>query len=175
MVQGWILAAQGQGEEGIKRMHQGLAEERATGSVMFRAVHLALLAEVYGQMGQAEEGLSVLAEALAAANKRISNILKKADHFIPGEPQTELFQQTEEIALNDKISEMTEHVTPMLLNADYENTLKALAALREPVDTFFDEVMVMTDDEKIKSNRLSLLTRLQHLFLQVADISHLVI
>ena len=115
------------------------------------------------------------AEALAAANKRISNILKKADHFIPGEPHPELFQQTEEIALNDKINEMTEHVTPMLLNADYEKTLKALAALREPVDTFFDEVMVMTDDDKIRSNRLSLLTRLQHLFLQVADISHLVI
>ncbi|MCW8963964.1 MAG: glycine--tRNA ligase subunit beta, partial [Gammaproteobacteria bacterium] len=70
-------------------------------------------------------------------------------------------------------NEMTDHVTPMLLNADYENTLKALAALREPVDTFFDEVMVMAEDEAIKANRLSLLTRLQHLFLQVADISHL--
>ena len=68
---------------------------------------------------------------------------------------------------------MSELVTPMLLNGDYENTLKSLAALREPVDTFFDEVMVMADDEAIKSNRLSLLTRLQHLFLQVADISHL--
>jgi len=113
------------------------------------------------------------AEALAAANKRISNILKKAKGFKPAEPNTRLFQQTEEIALNDTINEMTERVTPMLLNGDYENTLKALAALREPVDTFFDEVMVMADDEAIKSNRLSLLTRLQHLFLQVADISHL--
>jgi len=113
------------------------------------------------------------AEALAAANKRISNILKKAKHFTAAEPKTDLFQQTEEIALNDKINEMTDHVTPMLLNADYENTLKALAALREPVDIFFDEVMVMAEDEAIKANRLSLLTRLQHLFLQVADISHL--
>ena len=68
---------------------------------------------------------------------------------------------------------MTELVTPKLLAGDYQGTLKALANLREPVDTFFDEVMVMTDDETIKANRLSLLTRLQHLFLQVADISHL--
>lgn len=113
------------------------------------------------------------AEALAAANKRISNIIKKAEHFIPGEPDPNLFQQTEEIALNDQLNQMTDHVTPMLLNADYENTLKALAGLRDTVDTFFDEVMVMTEDEAIKSNRLSLLTRLQHLFLQVADISHL--
>ena len=113
------------------------------------------------------------AEALAAANKRIGNILKKATGFKPSEPREALFQQTEEIALNDRINEMTELVTPKLLAGDYQGTLKALANLREPVDTFFDEVMVMTDDETIKANRLSLLTRLQHLFLQVADISHL--
>jgi glycyl-tRNA synthetase beta chain len=112
-------------------------------------------------------------KALAAANKRISNILKKATDFYPAEPRIDLLQQTVEIALHDKINEMSELVTPLLLKGDYENTLKSLAALREPVDTFFDEVMVMTDDEVIKSNRLSLLTRLQHLFLQVADISHL--
>ena len=113
------------------------------------------------------------AEALAAANKRISNILKKASDFQAAEPREDLFQQTEEIALNDKLTEMTNKVTPMLLESDYRGTLMALASLREPVDTFFDEVMVMADDEKIKANRLSLLTRLQHLFLQVADISHL--
>jgi glycyl-tRNA synthetase beta chain len=112
-------------------------------------------------------------EALAAANKRISNILKKAKDFKPAEPRIDLLQQTEEIALHDKINEMSDLVTPLLLKGDYENTLRSLAALREPVDTFFDEVMVMADDEAIKSNRLSLLTRLQHLFLQVADISHL--
>ena len=111
-------------------------------------------------------------EALAAANKRISNILKKATDFYPAEPRIDLLQQTVEIALHDKINEMSELVTPLLLKGDYENTLKSLAALREPVDTFY-EVMVMADDEAIKSNRLSLLTRLQHLFLQVADISHL--
>jgi len=112
-------------------------------------------------------------ESLAAANKRISNILKKARDFKPSEPRIDLLQQTEEIALHDKINEMSEKVTPLLLEGDYEGTLRALAALREPVDTFFDEVMVMSDDETIKANRLSLLTRLQHLFLQVADISHL--
>ena len=85
----------------------------------------------------------------------------------------ELFEQTEEISLNDQLTEISERVTPMLLEGDYQGTLKTLATLRDSVDTFFDEVMVMVDDNKIKSNRLSLLTRLQHLFLQVADISHL--
>lgn len=113
------------------------------------------------------------ADALAAANKRISNILKKAKDFKPVEPRESLFQQTEEMALNDKLAEMASLVTPMLLAGDYQGTLKALASLREPVDIFFDEVMVMAEDENIKANRLSLLTRLQHLFLQVADISHL--
>jgi len=113
------------------------------------------------------------ADALAAANKRISNILKKAKDFKPVEPRESLFQQTEEMALNDKLTEMANLVTPMLLAGDYQGTLKALASLREPVDIFFDEVMVMAEDENIKANRLSLLTRLQHLFLQVADISHL--
>lgn len=113
------------------------------------------------------------AEALAAANKRISNILKKSgDQQLP-ELNPALFQQDEEKILNEQVHAMSEKVTPMLLEGNYEATLKELAILRDPVDTFFDNVMVMADDAAIKSNRLALLTRLQHLFLQVADISHL--
>ena len=113
------------------------------------------------------------AEALAIANKRISNILKKAgDRPLP-EPDPELFQQLEESRLNDQIQTMSEQISSSLSQGDYEATLKDLATLREPVDAFFDHVMVMTDDEAIKTNRLALLARLQHLFLQVADISHL--
>ncbi len=69
IVQGWALAEQGQAEEGIAQMQQGLAAWRATGAELFRPRGLALLAEAYGKMGQAEEGLTVLAEALAAMNK----------------------------------------------------------------------------------------------------------
>ena len=156
---------------------RGIYTETGISSETFMAV----AARRPGNIGDFDQRLKAVlefqqlpeAEALAAANKRIGNILKKATGFNPSEPRESLFQQTEEIALNDRINEMTELVTPMLLSGDYQGTLKALAGLREPVDTFFDEVMVMTDDETIKANRLSLLTRLQHLFLQVADISHL--
>ncbi len=113
------------------------------------------------------------AESLAAANKRISNILKKSSDAQLPELNADLFQQDEERVLNDQVHAMSEKVTPMLLEGNYEATLKELAGLREPVDTFFDNVMVMADDAAIKANRLALLTRLQHLFLQVADISHL--
>lgn len=113
------------------------------------------------------------AEALAAANKRISNILKKSAELTLPELNTDLFEQDEENVLHDQVHAMSEKVTPMLLEGDYENTLKELAALREPVDTYFDNVMVMAEDEAVKANRLALLKRLQHLFLQVADISQL--
>ncbi len=69
MLRGWALAVQGQGEEGIAQMHQGLAAFRATGAEFFRPVYLALLAEAYGEVGQIEEGLSTVAEALAAVDK----------------------------------------------------------------------------------------------------------
>ena len=69
IVRGWALAEQGQGEEGIAQMRQGLAAWRATGAEMARPYCLALLAEAYGKVGQAEEGLTVLAEALAVVDK----------------------------------------------------------------------------------------------------------
>ena len=65
ILRGWTLAAQGQGEEGIAQMRQGLAASRALGVEMGRPSYLALLAEVYGNVGQAEEGLTVLSEAFA--------------------------------------------------------------------------------------------------------------
>lgn len=113
------------------------------------------------------------AESLAAANKRISNILKKSGIKDPGEVHTDLFELGAESALHDDVTQMAERITPMMLDGDYEATLKSLARLREPVDQFFDDVMVMTDDDAIRNNRLALLTKLNHLFLQVADISHL--
>ena len=76
ILRGWALAEQGQGEEGIAQMRQGLAAYRATGAELARPYCLALLAEAYGKVGQAEEGLSVLAEALAAGGQNWGALLR---------------------------------------------------------------------------------------------------
>ena len=85
MLQGWALAEQGQGEEGIAQMRRGLTAESAAGSVMFRPVFLALLAEVHGQVGQAEEGLSVLAEALAEVDRTEGRLYEAEVYRLRGE------------------------------------------------------------------------------------------
>ncbi len=113
------------------------------------------------------------AESLAAANKRIRNILKKSGITIDGNVDPALFENSEEKALFEKISAKRQEVGPLLDNFDYESTLVTLAELKEPVDHFFDEVMVMADDESVRNNRLALLNSLSSLFLGVADVSRL--
>ncbi|MDH5182534.1 MAG: glycine--tRNA ligase subunit beta [Gammaproteobacteria bacterium] len=113
------------------------------------------------------------ADSLAAANKRISNILKKVDGAIPDHIDSALLQEPQEQILAHKVSEMSETLAPLFAQRQYTEALKSLAALREPVDDFFDHVMVMADDEALKNNRLALLNQLRNLFLQVADLSHL--
>jgi glycyl-tRNA synthetase beta chain len=113
------------------------------------------------------------AQSLAAANKRIANILRKA-----GDPEgltvkEKLFELDAERALHNALKNSREKVAPMLELRRYAETLNELADLRDPVDRFFDEVMVMVEDETIKSNRLALLGELRSLFLDVADISRL--
>ncbi|GGY61011.1 glycine--tRNA ligase subunit beta [Marinobacter zhanjiangensis] len=112
------------------------------------------------------------AEALAAANKRVSNILTKQGGDSVGEHvDNALLQDKAEIALSEQVSEQAEKVVPLFDQGDYATALSSLASLRAPVDAFFDEVMVMADDEAVRNNRLSLLNRLRNLFLRVADIS----
>jgi glycyl-tRNA synthetase beta chain len=113
------------------------------------------------------------AEALAAANKRISNIIRKADCAIPSEVDSSLFQLDEEGDLEQQIKKMTSRVQPLLEGGDYAGTLLALAGLRTEVDSFFDAVMVMDEDPKVRGNRLALLNALSSLFLEVADVSQL--
>ncbi len=113
------------------------------------------------------------AEALAAANKRIRNILKKNESPLPASVDPGLFVDREESELHRKVVDMASRVTPLLENGDYQGVLKALAGLRNPVDAFFDEVMVMAEDPKQRGNRLALLNELSGLFLGVADISAL--
>lgn len=113
------------------------------------------------------------AESLAAANKRISNILKKADGNIPPQVDHSLLQEPQEQLLASKITEMTDKTSPLFQQRAYTEALKSLAALRDPVDEFFDHVMVMADDEALKMNRLALLNQLRNLFLHIADLSRL--
>lgn len=112
------------------------------------------------------------ATALASANKRVSNILAKAEGaVIPAEVNSSLLQEEAEQALSTVLSTVISEVEPMLANSDYSAAMSRLATLKEPVDNFFDKVMVNADDEAVRLNRYALLQRLRNLFLHVADIS----
>ena len=113
------------------------------------------------------------AESLAAANKRIANILRKAGNPEDLRIKKRLLEHDSEVALFNALDNAREKVRPMIEVRSYAEALNVLADLREPVDRFFDDVMVMTDDEAVRNNRLALLGELRSLFLDVADISRL--
>ncbi len=110
------------------------------------------------------------AEALAAANKRVSNILAKADVAIGAIDLTACVEPAEK-ALAEAVIALEKEVQPLIAQGDYTAVLDKLASLRQPVDSFFDNVMVNAEDQKLRQNRLAILNTLQNLFLQVADIS----
>ncbi len=113
------------------------------------------------------------ASSLAAANKRIGNILKKAG-IDGGDPvDKSLIKEPAETVLFESVMKAQKAVAPLLDDRDYTNVLTTLASLRDPVDGFFDDVMVMTDDEALRNNRLALLAELRAMFLNVADVSRL--
>lgn len=112
------------------------------------------------------------AEALAAANKRITNILKKTDITI-GLVQPQLLREDAERALHQAVAISEPHVHDAFARGDFTTALKTLAGLREAVDSFFDGVMVMADDTALRDNRLALLGELHGLMNRVADISKL--
>ncbi|HDY7790833.1 TPA: glycine--tRNA ligase subunit beta [Vibrio vulnificus] len=111
------------------------------------------------------------AEALAAANKRVGNILAKLDGELAADIDLALLREDAEKVLAENVEVMTEALEPAFATGNYQEALSKLADLREPVDAFFDNVMVMADDEALKTNRLTLLNNLRNLFLQIADIS----
>ena len=113
------------------------------------------------------------ASSLAAANKRISNILKKTDEDIPGQVDISQLVDNAEKELATVLNDLNTEVVPLMEAGDYTPALTRLAALRESVDAFFDEVMVMVDDDALRANRLALLRNLSSLFLRVADLSRL--
>jgi glycyl-tRNA synthetase beta chain len=111
------------------------------------------------------------ADSLSAANKRIRNILRKASTVIPATYQHERLQEPAEQALAAALELLDAQTRPLFQQRDYTNALRRLATLQTPVDDFFDNVMVMADDDALRDNRLALLQALSDLFLQVADIS----
>jgi glycyl-tRNA synthetase beta chain len=113
------------------------------------------------------------AQSLAAANKRIANILRQAGTTDTADVKEKLLEEGAETTLYRALTAADETVRPLLDAHQYTEALQALAGLREPVDRFFDDVMVMVDDDTTKNNRLALLSQLRALFLNVADISRL--
>lgn len=110
-------------------------------------------------------------KTLAAANKRVGNILAKTDEAIADSVDSTLLVEDAEKALADVVAKLTTDLAPVFASSDYNTALTQLAQLKDPVDAFFDNVMVMCDDTATKLNRLALLNNLRNQFLNVADIS----
>ena len=113
------------------------------------------------------------AAALAAANKRVGNILKKVEGTVEANVDAALLQEAAEVALHAALVEVVPQADAAFVTGDYTESLTALAALRAPVDAFFDGVMVNADDPALRANRLGLLAKLHAAMNQVADISRL--
>ncbi|PVZ83767.1 glycine--tRNA ligase subunit beta [Serratia sp. S1B] len=111
------------------------------------------------------------ATALAAANKRVSNILAKSNDVLLDQVQASVLKEPTELKLATHLVVLRDQLEPLFAAGRYQEALVELAALRETVDAFFDSVMVMAEDDAVRVNRLTLLSKLRELFLQVADIS----
>lgn len=113
------------------------------------------------------------APALAAANKRVSNILKKVETEVKAEVNANLLQESAEKSLYEALSQVKPQADTLFEAGDYTGSLQALAVLKAPVDDFFDNVMVNADDPELKANRLGLLATLHQAMNRVADLSKL--
>ena len=111
------------------------------------------------------------AQALAAANKRVSNILSKSDEKLGDSVLASVLKMPEEVKLATHVVVLQEKLAPMFADRNYQEALSELASLRDVVDEFFASVMVMDEDQAVRINRLTLLSQLRELFLKVADIS----
>jgi glycyl-tRNA synthetase beta chain len=123
----------------------------------------------------AVQSFSHLAEApaLAAANKRVSNILKKVEGELQAQIHPKLLQEPAEQQLAQILAEIKPKADTLFEQGNYTESLKTLAALKAPVDNFFDHVMVNAEDAKLKANRLALLASLHAAMNRVADLSRL--
>jgi len=158
------------------RLSVNLRENGATPQEVDAVLSLdpALLSEIPQRL-TAVRTFAELAEApaLAAANKRVSNILKKVEGEVQAQVNASLLQEPAEIALNTALSKVKPQADTLFENGDYTASLKALAALKAPVDDFFDNVMVNAENPALKANRLGLLATLHQAMNRVADLSKL--
>jgi glycyl-tRNA synthetase beta chain len=158
------------------RLSVNLRENGATAQEVDAVLSLdpALLSEIPQRL-TAVRTFAELAEApaLAAANKRVSNILKKVEGEIQVQVNISLLQEPAEIALNNALLSVKPEADKQFETGDYTNSLKALAALKAPVDDFFDNVMVNAEDAALKANRQGLLATLHQTMNRVADLSKL--
>jgi glycyl-tRNA synthetase beta chain len=171
-----VAAVQAINEFCLDRLSVNLRENAATPQEVDAVLSLtpALLSEIPQRLA-AVRTFAELAEApaLAAANKRVSNILKKVDGNVQAQVNASLLQEPAEIALNSALSKVKPEADKLFESGDYTASLKALAALKAPVDDFFDNVMVNADDPALKANRLGLLATLHQAMNRVADLSKL--
>jgi glycyl-tRNA synthetase beta chain len=155
----------------------GLLREQGTSAQEVDAV-LALQPARWGDIPRrlaAVRAFAALPEAaaLAAANKRVGNILKKAEGAVPDVVDAALLRESAEQALAAALRTVAPQADAAFERGDYTASLQALAQLKAPVDTFFDAVMVNADDAALRANRLALLGRLQRAMNRVADLSRL--
>ncbi|MHA6639583.1 glycine--tRNA ligase subunit beta [Stutzerimonas frequens] len=129
----------------------------------------------FDQRVQAVQAFRTLpeAEALAAANKRVSNLLAKFEAKLPEAVEPRWFDNATEFSLYSAIQQAEQAVQPLAATRQYREALERLAHLRGPVDAFFEAVLVNAEDASVRANRYALLARLRGLFLGVADISAL--
>ena len=161
----------------MERLRSWYLEQNISADVY--AAVAALTSEIpldFDQRIQAVQAFQTLPEsgALSAANKRVSNILKKSspkERSVKINPQ--LFEHESERILAELIQQKRQQVDALYQAANYTAALTSLASLKAPVDDFFENVMIMVDNPSIRDNRLALLIELRHLFTQVADISQL--
>ncbi|SDQ75129.1 glycyl-tRNA synthetase beta chain [Pseudomonas grimontii] len=113
------------------------------------------------------------ADALAAVNKRVSNLLSKAEGLGNADVDPGLFADAKEFSLNSAIAKAENAVKPLIAERNYAEALARLATLREPVDAFFEAVMINAEDAGVRKNRYAMLARLRGLFVNIADISTL--
>jgi glycyl-tRNA synthetase beta chain len=164
----------------MERMRGSYLEEAAGRAITTEMFDAVLASKPHSPLDidirlQALESFLTLPEAtsLAAANKRIANILRKATGDLSGAVETARLQDGPERQLFEHVVSMERAVNPLFSRREYKSALSQLATLKEDVDRFFDSVMVMADDPEVRANRLGLLVRLRGLFLQVADLSRL--
>jgi glycyl-tRNA synthetase beta chain len=163
--------------ERLRGAYLDRASERKVTTEMFDAVvanPVASPRDIDMRLNALEAFLSLPeAVSLAAANKRIANILRKAPEDLSTAIDSARLQDPAERQLFEHVISMERAVNPLFARREYGAALSQLATLREDVDRFFDSVMVMAEDPDLRANRLALLMRLRALFLQVADLSRL--